>query len=343
MPQNIPSILLVGAGRWGLNHLRVWLKLQTEGRCRLVGVYDASQLHLQTIGQEFGVPVFYQLDTALAKADATDIVVPTYDHFTLAKQALLAGKDVLVEKPLTASIAQAETLADLHNASGRILMVGHLFRYNPALDYVKKLLDERAIGELRFLRGRFMGFRGKEHDAGILATTAIHFIYLSNYLLGRLPVAVWAQANCLLDTKLDDHCWLRLDYGPEFTLIESDYFTPGKWRSFDLIGTQGVIVFNALDQKVELHQKKHIQHDGRFAAYDGSTLYPSIAWQEPLYLELNHFLQCIQQRSEPLTGIADGLAVLRIIAAAYQSARADRTVVLPSTRIERSQHAVSNL
>lgn len=338
MQSSIPSILLVGAGRWGTNHLRIWLRLQAQGLCHLAGVYESDPARRQAISAEFNVPTFDD-ERGQAQADAVDIVVPTYHHFAVAKRMLLAGKDVLVEKPLTETVVQAEELARIQVASGRILMVGHLFRYNPALDYVKQLLTAREVGSIRFLRGRFMGFRFKEHDAGILATTAIHFIYLSNYLLGRPPEKVWAKVNYLLDDHLDDCSMVRLDYGQTFSLIESDYFTPGKWRTIDIVGSQGVICFDALWQKVELHQKKHIRSGERFETYSGSVLYPNIAFQEPLYLELSHFLECVRRRSEPLTGIRDGLEVLRIIAAAYQSSQTDQTITLTnlvSTITERS-------
>ena len=173
-----------------------------------------------------------------------------------------------------------------------------------------------------------MGLRPKEQDAGILATVAIHFIYLSNYFMGRLPKNVWAKTNYFLDSKLEDHCLIRLDYDPEFSLIESDYFTPGKWRTFDIIGTQGAIFLDALNQKVELYHKRHIYTEKGFEVYDGNTLYPNIEFQEPLYLELSHFLECVQRRTEPLTGIRDSLDVLQIIEAAYESSRSDRTVAL---------------
>lgn len=325
MKKDLPSILLVGVGRWGENHLRVWLRLQTKGLCYLVGVQDNDASRLKYIGKEFGVRTFLD-GVGLEEADAVDVVVPTYNHFAVAKNALLAGKDVLVEKPLTSTLDQAEELNKISKTSSRIVMVGHLFRYNPALDYVKNRLMEKEIGNIRFLRGRFMGFRFKEHDAGIILTTAIHFIYLSNYLMGKTPKAVWAKANYLLDSKLDDCSIIRLDYGKEFSLIESDCFTPGKWRTFDIIGTQGAIYLDALDQRVELHQKKHILTGGRFEAINGSVLSPNIDFVEPLYLELKHFLDCVRERKKPLTGIEDGIDVLRIIEAAYNSSHSDKTV-----------------
>lgn len=327
MRQKVPSILLVGVGRWGENHLRVLLRLQSDGLCRLLGVNDTDPLRLKHVNKEFGVKIFLD-DKGMEEADAVDIAVPTYNHFSVAKKALLAGKDVLIEKPLTATVDEALELERISIASSRILMVGHLFRYNPALDYVKKLLSDKEIGHIRFLRGRFMGFRFKEKDAGILAATSIHFIYLSNYLMGRTPKTVWAKASYLLDLELDDHGLVRLDYDPGFSLIESDYFTPGKWRTFDIIGTQGAILFDALDQKVELHQKKHVYTENRFEAHNGSTLRSDVKFQEPLYLELCHFLKCIRERAEPLTGARDGIDVLRIIEAAYKSSRSDKTVTL---------------
>ena len=332
MKKDVPSVLLIGVGRWGENHLRTLLKLQARGLCHLVGVQDIDQERLRSIGQEFGVKTFAE-GQGLEEADAVDITVPTYNHFNVAKNALLAGKDVLVEKPLTQTVTEAEELQRiwlerLCGSRPQVFMVGHLFRYNPAVDYVKKLLYEKEIGNIRFIQGRFTGFRFKELDAGVLATTAIHFIYLSNYLVGRAPRAVWAKTDYLLDQKLDDHSIIRIDYGSEFSVIESDYFTPGKLRTLTIIGTQGSIILDALNQKVELHQKKHLYTGGRFEAIDGSILQPNVEFREPLWLELQHFIECVKTRTEPLTGLSDGLSVLRIVEAGYKSSRSDQTILL---------------
>ena len=325
--RKIPSILLIGVGRWGQNHLRVWLRLQAQGLCRFAGVWDASAERRRSVAEEFGVRTFSD-ESAVPEADAVDIAVPTYNHVEIAKRALEAGRDVMVEKPMTGTVAQAEELARIAGGGGRVCMVGHLFRYNPAVEYVKRAVEEGEIGKIRFLRGRFMGFRFKEHDAGILATTSIHFLYLSNYFIGKRPKAVRARAHYLLDSKLDDLCTVHLEYGPEFSIIESDYFTPGKWRTFDIIGTQGSILVDVLNQKVELHRKKHVWVGERFETYDGGVHVPTIEFEEPLELELTHFLSAVRDRTEPLTGVGDGLDVLKTIAAAYQSSQQDTTIQL---------------
>jgi predicted dehydrogenase len=325
--KNPPAVLLIGVGRWGMNHLRVWVRLQSEGLCRLVGVQDASESRLKEVAKEFGVKTFSD-DSGLKEADAVDVVVPTYNHFEVVKKALLAGKDVLVEKPLTETLKEALELKALKSKSSNILMVGHLFRYNPAADYVRKLLADKELGQIRFLRGRFMGFRFPEHDAGVLATTAIHFLYLSNHFLGKTPTAVWAKTEHRLGTKLDDFCLVRLEYGSEFSIIESDYFTPGKWRTFDIIGTQGAISVDLLNQELDVHRQRHVPNKDRFEAYDGGTVHHKMTFQEPLDLELRHFLKCIRDRSEPATGMEDGIMTLKIIEAAYESARTGKTVSL---------------
>ena len=326
-PRKAPAVLLIGVGRWGVNHLRVWLRLEAAGLCRLVGVQDADERRLKDVAREFGVRTFADA-SGMKEADAVDIVVPTYNHFKVAKEALLAGKDVLVEKPLTETVGEALELQKLQKKTKNVLMVGHLFRYNPASDHVKRLIAEKEIGKLRFLRGRFMGFRFPEHDAGVLATTAIHFIYLANHFTGKTPKAVTATTEHMLGTDRDDLCQLRLDYGSEFALIESEYFTPGKWRTFDVIGTQGAVAADLLNQTVEIHRKKHVRSGDRYEAYDGGVVTHRHEFQEPLDLELRHFLKCIADRSEPATGAADGVETMRILEAAYRSARTGKTVAL---------------
>jgi UDP-N-acetylglucosamine 3-dehydrogenase len=315
--------VLVGVGRWGTNHLRVWQRLHSEGLCRLIGVQDSDERRLRDVTREFGVKGFTSLDV-IKEADAVDIVVPTYNHFDVVQKALAAGKHVMVEKPVTETLAQAKKI----KKGKGVFMVGHLFRYNPATEYVKKLIVEKELGAIRFLRGRFMGFRFPEHDAGVLATTAIHFIYVSNFFMGRSPKSVWARTEHMLGTKLDDFSLMRLDYGDAFTIIEAEYFTPGKWRTFDVVGTQGAVTADLLNQAVDIHRKRHVRAGERFEAYDGGVVNHRFEFQEPLDLEIHHFLKCIREGSEPDTGLSDGIETLKIIEAAYQSARTGKPVAL---------------
>lgn len=325
--KSVPSVLQVGAGRWGTNHLRVLLRLRDEGLLKLVGVQESDPLRRQSLEKEFGVRTFAD-DSGLKEADAVDIVVPTYGHYEACKKALGAGKHVLVEKPLAETAAQAAELVELAARSGKVALVGHIFRQNPAADLARKMIHDREIGRVRFMRGRFMGFRYQEHDAGILITTAIHFMYLSDFFHGRPAQAVRARNFHTLGTPLDDVCAMHLEYGDAFTFIESDYFTPGKWRTFDIIGTQGALFVDLLKQTVSVHRKYHVRGQDRYEAYDGGVIEHPLKFQEPLELELRHFLACVRGEERPLTPFQDGLAVLKTIEAAYQSAKTDRTVAV---------------
>ena len=323
--KNVPAVLQVGAGRWGTNHLRVLLRLRDEGLLRLVGVQESDPARRKALESEFGVKTFAD-DSGLKEADAVDIVVPTYSHYEHAKKALLADKHVMVEKPLAETSAQGLELAALAKKSGKTALVGHIFRHNPAADLARKMIADREIGRVRFMRGRFMGFRYQEHDAGILITTAIHFLYLSDFFHGRPTQAVRARTFHTLGTPLDDVCAVHLEYGDAFTFVESDYFTPGKWRTFDIIGTQGALFVDLLKQTVSVHRKYHVRGQDRFEAYDGGVIENPLKFQEPLELELRHFLACVRGEAKPLTNFEDGVTVLKTIEAAYQSAKTDRTV-----------------
>jgi len=319
--------LLVGVGRWGINHLRNLVKLDAEGVCKFIGVQDTDEQRLKEVEEEFGVRTFSD-ESGMVEADAVDIAVPTYNHFAVAKAALSTGKDVLVEKPVTQTLNEARELDELRRKTSRIVMVGHIFRYNPATDYARRLLVEKELGAIRFLRGRFMGFRPQEHDAGIIASTAIHFLYVSNYLIGKKPRAVWAKTEHLLGNELEDFSLIKLDYGTEFSIIESDYFTPGKWRTFDIIGTQGSLFVDLLNQKIELHRKHHVRVGDRYEAHDGGVLRPELRFQEPLETEIRHFIECVRERLDPITDLADGIDVLETIEAAYESAHSGKTITL---------------
>lgn len=316
----IPSVLQVGVGYWGKNHLRAWKKLENEGLCKLIGVQGQNQEKLRVIEKEFNVTT-YSDDSGWIKADAIDIVIPTHAHYEVAKKALFAQKDILVEKPLTQTVSESEDLKRICHESGQIVMAGHLFRYNPAVERAKKLIETGEIGDIRFLRGQFMGFRNKEYDAGILATTAIHFIYLANYFVGSSPKAVAARLESLLDPEFEDRCLIHLEYEGVSATIESDYFSPGKWRTFNIVGTQGIIEMDTLGQKVVVHKKRHVMNDGRFIAVDEGEITLNIPFQEPLILELRHFLDCIGKRNEPRTGIDDAIDALRVVEAGYESSR----------------------
>jgi predicted dehydrogenase len=325
-----PEVVLVGAGRWGEKHLRAWIALEARGKCRLIGVIDKNPQRLERIATRYHVSTCTRMDM-VEKAGAVDIVTDTPAHGQLLLRCIELGKHILVEKPMTATLAESARVLDACRNYPRTVMVGHLFRYNAATDWAMTRVSAGDIGRIRFMRGRFMGFRFPERDAGILATSAIHFIYLSDFFSGEYPIKIRAQTHNLLGHDLDDACHITLTYpSSAFSWIESEYFTPGKWRAFDIVGERGSIRCNLLEQRGMLHTSRHVvdEETGYFRAMTGEVIeFNPGERKEPLMAELEHFVDCIRTGSPPRTGVSDAAAVLRTIAKCYQSAATRQEII----------------
>ena len=330
----LPRIVQVGVGYWGGNHLSKWHHFTRDRLCELVGVVDISEATREAVRGEAGVGVFSTLAECSSSVDfdAVDVVVPTDQHFAVASEALLSHAHVMVEKPITATVDEAVQLQQIAKENGLTLMVGHLFLYNPAVERTLSLIKSGEIGDIRFLKCAFSGFRDKESDAGIIATTMIHFIYLSNYLMGSFPNSVRAESRSLIAPP-DDWARATLSYGtdegPGFSALEVDYFTHEKQRVVEVIGTRGTILLDALHQKVTLHRRRHVLVGDRYRARGDDQAVPQdVEFQEPLALELGHFLECISQGGVPKTGAEEGIETLRIVQAAYESSHTDSPITL---------------
>lgn len=317
------KILLIGLGGWGKNHLRVWSGLQQElfvseldtSRFSLCDLYKIDDAHRTTNYHEF-----------LDKVDAVSIVTPTDTHFKIAKDCLEAGKDVFIEKPVCLRSDEAKELRQLVQEQKRILQVGHIFRFNPASTFIKERIDAGDVGKLRYLYGTFKGFKRARTDVGVTQTDSIHFFDLFNYFLGSVPTAVTAVTRDFMGRGLDDLSFVILEYGDIVAYIESSYFPPGTSRDITIIGEKRSLTSNITGQYVEVHKKHHALENGMWQAVDEGIEIPKITTQEPLQLELKHFLDCVEQRKEPMANITSGFNTLRIVESAYQSSKEGKRV-----------------
>jgi len=205
------NILLLGLGRWGVNHLRVLHSLPVE-----LWVADAQpkQLaHARQLGiSEANLSIRYQ-DFA-ARVDASVVVTPAEIHFGLCREFLNAGKDVFVEKPLTLNSSEAKELAELSAAKQRILQVGHIFRFDTASAWLHRAIQTGRFGRVNILRSNFSGFKRPRDDSGVTFADAIHFLDLFNYFLGRTLARVTAFMKDFLGrgSGFGDASLLSLEY-----------------------------------------------------------------------------------------------------------------------------------
>ncbi len=323
---SILKILLIGVGGFGKNHLRVWNELNVDlyvadlstKSLEKCSTYNMKSDHLTTDYREF-----------LDKVDAVDIVTPTDSHFKLCKECIEAGKDVFVEKPITLYSHEAEELIRISEKNGQILQVGHIFRFNPATIFIKKQIDEGKLGKLRYIFGHYMGFKRARTDVGVTHTDSIHYFDLFNYFLGKKPIAVTSETRDYLGRGLDDVSHVILDYGYELAHVESGYFPPENWRDLTIVGDKATIVANIIAQEVKIYNNYHQQNEkGVWIAVEEGITHPKIITQEPLRLELHHFLECIEKRQKPLASAEDGLNTLKIVEAAYKSSETGMKVKL---------------
>lgn len=323
---NPVKVLLVGLGRWGEKHLRVLSKLGVE-----VWVADLDPARVTWATETFGVdPRRTTLDfrTALDQVDAVDLVTPADTHLALAVQSLEAGKDCFVEKPLTRTVAEAWTLAETVRRTGRSLQVGHIFRFHPATDLVRRCLAEGRVGEIRYFTGRFAGFKRPRADVGVTQTDAIHYFDLFAYLLGHPPSAVTAILRDYLARGLDDLAFVIVEYGEVPAFVEADYFAPGTFRDCVVVGTKGSLAVDFDQWLVTVFRNVHERRDGHWTAFPGEPEPFKATGEEPLHRELASFVDSVATAHAPPVGVAEGLLALQVVEAAQLSSRLGRRVAL---------------
>jgi len=313
-------ILLTGLGAWGSRHLRVLQSLPVELYCcdqnpeRLKGLQRASTDHRYFLSQ----------------IDAVVIVTPAPSHFALARELLEAGKDVFVEKPLCPEASECRQLSELADARGRILQVGHIFRFDAATRWLRDALHAEKLGAIRCLRGRFCGFKRPRPDGGGMFSDGIHFVDLFNYLLGATPRSVQAIHRDLLGRGMDDVSIVSLDYqtasGPVWATVETDYFTPGKVREVLVVGACATAVcdYGAAQQKIKLLENRH----GKGVATEGPSTFIDTTSEEPLRAELQAFLNSLDTRDKPSADGWSGFQAVRVLNAAVESARTGKIIQL---------------
>ncbi|HUK62691.1 MAG TPA: Gfo/Idh/MocA family oxidoreductase, partial [Dongiaceae bacterium] len=249
-------------------------------------------------------------------------------HYPLAKLLLEAGKDVYVEKPLTLEVAHAEELVALARKHGRILMVGHLLLFHPAVRHLKDMLDHGELGDVYYLYSQRVNLGKVRRDENALWSFAPHDLSVILHLIGQEPIDVVARGSAFLQGKVEDVVFVDLRFpGGKLAHVHVSWLDPHKLRKFTVVGTQKMIVFDDMEasEKIKVYDKG-VDRAGQVVSYgdaltvrSGDILIPKISLQEPLRLECQHFIECVRERRKPLTDGLDGLRVVKVLDAAQRS------------------------
>ncbi|PYN52269.1 MAG: hypothetical protein DMD94_23070 [Candidatus Rokuibacteriota bacterium] len=319
------NILLVGLGRWGELHLRVLGDLGVT-----LWVADVSPARLAWAvrrGVESGRAVA-DYRAALAHVDAVDVVTPADSHYAVACECLAAGLPCFVEKPLARSVEEGRALEAAARAAGRLVQVGHIFRFHPVTATLREALWAGRIGRVRYAAGRFSGFKRPRVDIGVTQTDAIHYFDLFTHLFACEPTRVSAIQRDYLGRGLDDLSWTVVHYGDIPTVVEANYFVPGVWRECVIVGERGALVADYSASVVTLHLGEHLRRDETWEAVETGKEELPTQRDEPLRLELQSFLDACSGRGPNRVPASDGVRALIVVEAAARSARLGRTVDL---------------
>jgi predicted dehydrogenase len=323
------NVLLVGLGRWGEKHLRVLTQLGATVWVADVAAARRDWALGQGVAPTRAVADFRE---ALPHVAAVDVVTPADSHREVAEACLAAGRHCFIEKPLTVSVADGRAVAAAARAAGRVVQVGHIFRFHPVTATLRAALAGDRIGAVRYATGRFSGFKRPRTDVGVTHTDAIHYFDLFAHLLGRDATRVSAVQRDYLGRGLDDMSLTTVSYGDVPVIVEANYFVPGTHRECVIVGERGALVADYGASTVTLHAGEHRRRGEAWDAVDtGKDELPAHG-EEPLRLELAAFLDACRGDGPNLAPPEAGVHALEIVEAAARAARLDRTVAISEIR-----------
>lgn len=311
---SLPLVGVIGGGKFGKNHVRTLYQSGALG-----GVAERNDATREALQTEFPGTTYFATHEALLATEVPAVIISTQacTHYAIAKDALLANKDVLVEKPITLDVGEAEELVRLADERGRILMVGHLLIYQPAIQKVKELIDSGVIGEVRSIHQERLNLGRARNVENALWSLGVHDVAVACYLINAPVTDVSFVGQQVLGNGVEDDTYVHVSFtGGAQAHIHSSWLWPVLRRHMTVVGSKGMIVFDETNRIVTLHRKSIDEamnnvDEGEEVAFEGDAA--------PLSLELSHFRECVANRTTPKTDGSSAVNVLKILQAASQS------------------------
>jgi len=324
---------VIGVGSMGKNHARVYRELPESD---LVAVADLDPAVAKSVGAQHGVPGYSDFRRMLAETrpDAVSIAVPTAQHLDVATAVLQAGAHILVEKPIAATLQEGCRMMELAESCNRVLMVGHIVRFNPALQSLKQRLQAGELGRFFQIFCRRTGpFPARIRDVGVVIDLAPHDIDIMRFLIGQDPERLFAETERRIHTEHEDLLFAMLHFPDRITAaLEINWLTPTKLREVLVLGERGLFRVDDLTQ--DLYFYENAQGNGDLwstlraikGVSEGRMVRYPLERYEPLKAELQAFLKAVRGEIEvPVSG-ADGLAALKLALALVQSGQTHEAI-----------------
>jgi predicted dehydrogenase len=320
---------VIGCGYWGPKLARNFRDLPGTALTIVSDLREDRLIELKNLYPE--VTITRDCDLMMnGDVDAVVIATPVNTHFALAKQALLAGKHVFVEKPITANSDQAQELLDLSTRRNLTLMVGHTFVYNPAVEAVKEIVCSGELGQIYYMSATRVNLGQFQPDINVMWDLAPHDVSMLRYILGADPQAVSAHGAVYVNIirNLHEVVYLTLVYDNGMLAnLRLSWLDPVKQRRLTIVGSKKMLVYDDIaDDKVVIYNKgvevpAYSVTEAEFHAsyHHGEEIIYPLNWREPLRVECEHFIECIRTGCQPRSNGEDGLRVLKVLESAQRS------------------------
>jgi len=327
------TLAVIGTGHWGPNLVR---NLNDDPRVELKMICDMDKARAVSVASKYrNLMTTTQVDEVVndTSIDAVIICTPTETHFEIAKKCLEAGKHLFIEKPMATTTAECEKLIELAKSRNLKLMVGHVFLFNPAVNYIKDLIQKNELGDLIYIYGKRVNLGPVRKDVNALWDLAPHDIAIFNYWLGRGPSEAYATGVSHVNPPLHDVVFVSLKYPNNvMASVHVSWLDPRKVRQITVVGTKRMVVFDDLDPvgPIHIYDKTITKQSStkvvadtiqafKAVVQEGDLVIPKIPAGEPLKNECKAFVDWLIDGKEPVCNGENGLEVVRVLEAASRS------------------------
>jgi len=323
------NIAIVGCGYWGPNLIRNFRSLPG---CSVKLACDTDQKRLAHISQlypEVTTITDYKKVVDDKGIDAVCIATPVGTHYELAKKSLEAGKHTFVEKPMASSVLQCKELVEMADLKGLILMTGHTFIYSTPVRKIKEIISAGDIGKILYISSQRMNLGLFQKDINTAWDLAPHDLSIILYILEKQVVSVNCQGEAHINPGIEDVTNMSLMFSDKgFATIQNSWLDPNKIRRMTFVGSRRMILYDdneplekikIYDKRVEVPPHYDTFAEFHYAYHYGDMYAPYLKQIEPLKVQCEHFLDCINTGREPYSSGRDGLHVVEILEAASES------------------------
>ncbi|OIO24087.1 hypothetical protein AUJ65_02250 [Candidatus Micrarchaeota archaeon CG1_02_51_15] len=314
----------------GFNHVRNLASFEEVKRLDVVEPSEEGRRKVEALGKTGTVFCHKSLEEALAtgRFDAAIVAVPTHLHYAIASALVAKGIPLLIEKPITEKVEDGKKLIAEAKAKGVALMVGHIERFNPAVQALKKNLQ--MIGTPFYASVHRFGVPAQRDVGSSFIDQAVHDIDVLTFLVGKYPQEVSAIEAKIVDPKNNDLCSAIFEFNGFKATVEANRVTPIRSRELIILGTEGAAKLDYIAQDLTIMRSDRVT--SKYSTFDevvmrigrGSEIKPYFVKDEPLKLELKHFLDCVKNRKTPLTTGEDGLHALAAAVAGTNAAKSGK-------------------